>query len=259
VGWRREVDRHSFGSLASGNCVGCEKLRIHSTGQVIMISHRWAWVRCSLAAALSLSIVVAGCNVLGFVGTLAPPPTIAAAYKGLAKQKVGVMVWTDRAMAIDWPTLQLDLARGINSRLEDETKKKSPAKELEGTSFAMPESVIRFQRDHPEAEAQSITDVAPRMDLTRLIYIEVEQFSTRPEESLELYRGSITANLKVIEIADGKGKIAFQKDKIRILYPEKGNAEGVPNLSDLSVYEKTVTAFSGEIVNQFVSYTAPEK
>jgi hypothetical protein len=202
---------------------------------------------------------MAGCNVFGILARAAPPPTINAAYKGLAGQKVGVMVWTDRAMAIDWPTLQLDLARGINSRLDAAAKQKDPPKELEGTGFAMPESVIRFQRDHPETETQAITDVAPRMDISRLIYVEVVQFSTQPGESNDLLRGSITANLKVIEIAGGHGKIAFQKDGIHLLYPEKGQPEGMPGLNPLTVYEETVKAMSVEVVHQFVPYVAEDK
>jgi len=200
-----------------------------------------------------------GCNVFGVAARLAPPPTIKAAYKGLAGQKVAVMVWTDRAMAIDWPTLQLDLARGINSRLDMAAKQKDKPKEMEGTTFAMPESVIRFQRDHPETETQAITDVAPRMDISRLIYVEVEQFSTQPGESNDLLRGSITANLKVIEITDGHGKIAFQKDGIHILYPEKGQPEGVPGLNPMTVYEKTIESISQEVVHQFVPYMAEDK
>jgi len=201
--------------------------------------------------------VLAGCQIFPLVAR-AVPPTINAAYKGLAGQKVGVMVWTDRAMAIDWPTLQLDLARGINSRLDQAAKQKDPPKELLGTGFVMPESVIRFQRDHPETETQSITDVAPRMDISRLIYIEVEHFATQPGESNDLLRGSIIANLKVIEIKDGRGKVAFQKDGIKILYPEKGQPEGMPGLNPLTVYEETIKAFSTEVAHQFMPYQAED-
>src|ERR1700723_3337127 len=113
-----------------------------------MALHRWNVLRCWIALTLVLVATAVGCNVVGLVGYAMPSPTIAASYKGLAKQKVAVMVWTDRAMAIDWPTLQLDLTRGINSRLEGDAKGKDSPKELEGTTFAMPESVIRYQRDH---------------------------------------------------------------------------------------------------------------
>ena len=217
--------------------------------------------RVGLAVGLAAlgGAVVVGCNVLGVAARLAPPPIINAAYKGLAGQRVGVMVWTDRAMAIDWPTLQLDLARGISSRLDAEARKEKPPKELVGTHFVMPESVIRFQRDHPETETQSITDVAPRMDVTRLIYIEIEQFSTQPGDSNDLLRGSITANLKVIESSESHGKIAFQKDNIHLLYPEHGNPEGMTGLNPLTVYEKTIEALSVEVMHQFVPYMAEDK
>ncbi|HSZ58052.1 MAG TPA: hypothetical protein VK797_20480, partial [Tepidisphaeraceae bacterium] len=124
--------------------------------------------------------------------------------------------------------------------------------------FAAPESVIRFQRDHPETETQAITDVAPRMDIDRLIYIEIEQFYTRPEESLELFRGSISANLKVVEIVDGKAKIAFQVDRMQIKYPVKAPDEGVPGLNDGDIYEKTLEAYATLVVNEFVPHTPPE-
>ena len=224
-------------------------------GMGIMVAYRSAlkWVLV-VGVAVALGVVAVGCNVIGVISRAAPSPIIKAAYTGMAGQKVGVMVWTDRAMAIDWPTLQLDLARGINGRLDLKSKEKNHPKELEGTTFVMPESVLRFQRDHPETETQSITDVAPRMDITRLIYIEVEQFSTQPGESNDLLRGSINANLKVIEIANGHGKIAFQKEGIAIKYPEKGQPEGSPNLNPLTVYEETIKAFSTEVVHQFVPY-----
>src|SRR5579885_2241091 len=132
----------------------------------IMGTRRTVWLRWGLAVGLPMGVlgVGAGCNVLGLASYIAPSPTINAAYKGLAGQRVAVMVWTDGAMKIDWPTLQLDVAHGIDSRVEGKAKEKGAPSELKGTTFAMPESVLRFQRDHPETETQAITDVAPRMD-----------------------------------------------------------------------------------------------
>jgi hypothetical protein len=222
-----------------------------------MIPHRTTLI-CG-AIALLAAAFTSGCMLLSLAAYAAPQPTVAARYHGLEKKRVAVMVWTDRAMAIDWPNLQLDLSRGIETRLQAQAKDKSAPKELEGTTFAAPESVIRFQRDHPETETQAITDVAPRMDVERLIYIEVEQFYTRPEESLELFRGSISANLKVVEIgADGKAKVTFQMDRMRVNYPNKSAEEGVPGLNDADVYEKTIEAYATQVVNQFVPHRPTE-
>jgi hypothetical protein len=206
-----------------------------------------------LAAALT-----SGCQILGIASKVLPPPTIDAAYKGLGKEKTAVMVWSDRAMMINWPRLQEDLSRGITTRIKDIVEAKDPPKFLIGATFALPESVTRFQHDHPENDTQDIVAVAPKMNVDRLIYLEIVSFDTRPESSLELFRGSITVNLKVLEVSDAKSKVVYQKDDITLKYPEKSPDEGSPGLTDALVYEKTVEACSIEVANIFVPHPAPD-
>ena len=52
---------------------------------------------------------------------------------------------------------------------------------------------MRYQLDHPEVDTMPIGDIAPRLGVSRLIYIEVERFSTRADASISLFRGSIMA------------------------------------------------------------------
>lgn len=205
-----------------------------------------------------LILTAGGCQYLGILAYAAPDPTVKPSYVGLQNQKVAVMVWADRATEIDWPHLQLDVARGIQSRLQDAARKKDPPKELTGTKFAAPESVIRFQHDHPETDTQSITDVAPRLDITRLIYVEIQQFSTRPEESMELYRGTLVGNVKLVEIVNGRAKIAYQEENVKAIYPDKSPEEGVPAGNDMDTYEKTLQEFSTEIANRFMTHVEPK-
>jgi hypothetical protein len=224
----------------------------------MFLFRRAAIARCLTALLIAQTLV--GCQIFGLAGRVLPDPTIGASYHGLQNHTTAVMVWTDRAMAVDWPRLQLDLTRGIQSRLQDlASKPKDHPKELEGTKFAAAESVVRYQRDHPEIDTQSITDVAPRLTVTRVIYIEVQQFSTRPEESLELYRGSLTGNLKVVEVHNGKGTVAYEEDNIKVAYPSDSPDHGLPNQSDLAMYEKTLDAFSTQIMNRFVPHTEERK
>lgn len=211
---------------------------------------RWLAV-CMLAGLGS------GCQYLGLVAYAQPDPTVEGKYKGLADQKVAVMVWADNATDIDWPHLQLDIARGVEGRLQDAAKKKDPPPSLKGTTFAAAESVVRFQHDHPETAAESVTDVAPRLDITRLIYIEVQQFYTRPEESQELYRGQLIGNLKVVSVVNGRAKIVFSEDNIKVNYPPKSPEEGVLAGSDIEMYEKTLEAFSEQVANRFMPHIEP--
>ena len=202
---------------------------------------------------------IAGCQLLGLFGSALPPPTVAARYKGLRKQTVGVMVWTDRAMAVEWPALQLNLTQSIQSRLQDLAKSKGAPAELDGTTFVAAESVVRYQRDHPETEFESITDIAPHMALTRLIYVEVQEFETRPSESLDLYRGRLTGNLKVIETTGARAKVAYEESNLSVIYPASSPEEGMPGIGDGPVYENIVRDFTTEVVNRFVPHQEERK
>jgi len=211
-------------------------------------------IRCCLA--LLIASTLTGCQIFGLASRILPDPTVGASYHGLANQTTAVMIWTDRATAIDWPRLQLDLSRGIQSRLQElASKSKDRPKDLEGTKFVAAESVVRYQHDHPEIETESISDVAPRLNVTRIIYVEIEQFSTRPEDSVELYRGSLSGNLKVVEVQNGQGKVPFEEENISVLYPTDSPDQGLPNQTDLEMYEKTLDAFSTQIMNRFVPHT----
>src|SRR5690349_637173 len=74
-------------------------------------------------------LLLTGCQAIG-VFSHASGEKHPAAYVGLAGQSVGVMVWADRAILNDWPTVQLDLA----SRIQDDLHK-STAEELKGTTW----------------------------------------------------------------------------------------------------------------------------
>jgi hypothetical protein len=207
-----------------------------------------------LCAALSL----AGCNILSAFGAVAGkaiPTHIQAAYKGLAGQTVAVMVWPERGLRIDNPYLQLDLAAGLQKKLQDIQESDKPD-ELKGTKFPFrADSLVRDQQDHPEIEALPVTEIASRYNVSRLIYIEVTDFSTRSEASSELYRGSIVGNMKVIEIdANGKSKEAFSKDDIRAFYPKDSPKEGLPIGTDTKIYQGTLDAFTTELSHQVYTY-----
>jgi hypothetical protein len=175
-------------------------------------------------------------------------------YTGLAGQSVGVLVWTDRGIHIDWPTLPLDAANAIENKMMH-----ASAHELDKTKFPVePASILRYQQDHPDIDAQGVLELAPQLGVSRLLYVEVEDFSTRAAASLDLYRGTLTGTLKVIEIKDGKAKVAYEEPNIRAVYPPKSPEEGVPRGNDYQFYLGTVDAFTTEVVHRLVSHSEDE-
>src|SRR5437867_11282410 len=115
-----------------------------------------------------LVFLLAGCAALGVAAyKLKPAETIKPKYTNLVNQSVGVMIWVERGIRIDWPSLQIDLANGIDHKLKEQTtdaKGKPKAKTLAGVTYPVqPGSIARYQMDHPEVEAMPVAEVAPKL------------------------------------------------------------------------------------------------
>jgi hypothetical protein len=216
-------------------------------GEVHMTLYRGRFIGVVLLAALFATL--AGCSLVGVIGQ-AIPVTIDAEYTGLKGQKIAVMCWVDQGIRTDYPQLQLDTATFVQKDLTDQ-KDSSELKESQWPWEAR--SVIRFQREHPELEGRPINEYAHRLSgVTRLIYIEVDQFSTRGDETVQLKRGRMLGRVKVLEIADGKSKIAYEKQNIEVTFPPN-RPEGVLDVADPQVYSETVKLFGTEIGQLFYS------
>ena len=212
--------------------------------------------RILAVGSLLVFLIPVSCQYFAAVAAVTPQYE-SARYKGLAHQTVGVMVWADRGISIDWPTIQLDIAGSIQNKL-----KGSKTDEVKETTFPVEvASIVRFQRDHPEIEAQDITEVAPRLGVSRLIYIEVNDFRTRSAQAIELFRGSIDATLKVIEVepvpAGGQGpahaKIAFQEE-LRAIFPKKSQPEGSIDGQDYPIYLGTIDSYSDSVIDTLTTH-----
>jgi hypothetical protein len=213
-------------------------------------------VRLILPSALCLLPFLTGCTILGFAAAKLPAPTVPARYV-LAGKTVGVMVWADRGIVLDWSSrIQRDLARSVQSKLEEEVKR-GKVKDVKGASFPVkPESILKFQQDHPEIEDAPITDVAAKLGVSVLIYIELEDFSTRPDGGVELFRGVGEATVKVIEIdpATKAATIAFEENAVTGTFPPQAPPEGMPTIGDYKTYMGTVDALGGEIALRFLPH-----
>ena len=209
-----------------------------------------ATVLCLLALLCPLSL--SGCMVAGVVANAMPRFT-AAAYPGLAGQTVAVMVDVDDAILIDWPELRLDVAAGVQDKLHQ--AQAAGSKELEKTQFPVPPaSVVRFQREHPEIHAQPLTKIAPRLGgISRLIYVEMEDFQTHPAGSVDLFRGSVSARVRVVEVADGRAHVAYE-DVVKALFPVRAPEEGVPGADEYAIYRGTVNELTSEIAKRFITH-----
>jgi hypothetical protein len=208
--------------------------------------------------ALASVLFAAGCQALGIAANAMPRPPVPPKVV-LANNTVGVMVWCDRGLRVDWPSIQKDLGNGVQVRLLEAQKAK--AKELDNVTFPFPtESFIRWQRDHPGSEYEPITTIAPRLHVSRLIYVEITDLSTRSTQTMALYRGSARATVKVIECPPGAsaGTVIYEEHDVRVVFPKKSNEEGRPEGTDEKMYVGTMTFLADELAKRFVEHPAED-
>lgn len=205
-----------------------------------------------LVTSLVVAVTCAGCALFGLAASTMQQ-MVAAKYPHLDGQSVAVMVYADDATLIDWPEVRLDVAAGVQDKLRQAQTGEAP--ELKATRFPyQAASVVRYQHEHPGIQGEPIVSVAPRLEgVTRLIYIELENVQTRSSNAVELYRGRMSARVKVLAISNGVAKVDFE-DVASAVFPIKGPEEGVLNSTDYAMYRGTVNEFTGEIAKLFFAH-----
>ncbi len=214
-------------------------------------------MRCLTFLILIIAPLLGGCNLIGAVAGKMPKPDIAAQYKGLAGQTVGVMVWVDRSTAIDWPMMQLDIANSVDSKLREAQK---TVEELKAVQFPYePRSFIKYLREHPGSADMPITELAPKLGVSRLIYVEITNFSSRVGGSESLFLGQMEAGVKVVEVENGVARLGYNETDINVQYPRKATKDGVLNANDRTMYIKTIDEMSTEIAVRFFKHADPDQ
>jgi hypothetical protein len=199
---------------------------------------------------LLIAIAASGCGLASVIGKGLPQNT-AAQYSGLANQSVGILVWADRGIMIDWGTVSLDLANSVQQKLTA-----AKAEEVKGTTWPYPPaSYVKYMRDHPQLDGTPITEIAPKFGVSRMIYIEVQNFRTRSSLELELFRGEATMSLKVIEIdPSGATRTGYSEDNIKAVFPIWAPVDGVPSIGDNKTYIGTIDEMSTKIVQRLTTH-----
>jgi len=198
---------------------------------------------------------ISGCQILGVIAAKAPPPPVIAECR-LAGQSVSIMVWADQGIELDWPTISRDVAGAMTENLKQAVAAKNEAV-LDATFPVAVESVVRWQRDNPGYDALPITSIAPRLGTTRVIYVEINKFSTRTSQTFVLYRGSVSASIKVVEVDGESASVIWEKRDVNVFYPTKGPEDGTPKGNDYQFYVGTITELAA-VLSEFLIDYVPE-
>lgn len=237
-----------------------------------MVSHRL----CFLCVSLFALAGAAGCNIAGAVASKLPPPTVKPAYEGLANESTAVIVWAAPEVAVDYPGLAVQIGKRIEQNLKSarDAGGRGAQETLENLSFPYPtESFVRYFKEDPTLSMMPSRDIAALAGTSRVIYVEIDRFTTRGGAAQGLVRGVANVNLTVYEIDDpitatdegslasrppAPAREAYREAAIRVAFPEDGPEEGSNTLSPQRAYAGLIMGIADAVSKRFVPHSAEE-
>jgi hypothetical protein len=80
--------------------------------------------------------------------------------------------------------------------------------------------------------------------------VEVKEFDTHAGAP-DLFRGTMKADLKVLEMKDGTAKVAFHEEDISVLFPKDSPKDGLPIGTEEKITDGIVDTFTTDVAKRF--------
>lgn len=206
---------------------------------------------------VAITLILAGCGGTSQLNSATDIPTPERTYNDLKGRKCAVMVFADWRTRTEYNQIQIDTARLLTTKLERRLKAAKDDKKSETggtTEFLNPASVVRYQREHPEIAGLPIIDVAPRLGgISRLVYVEYEDFAAQSPDAIMILKGQAKATLRVIEVENGVAKIAFEDAGLIAHFPPDAPEGVVPSdqYNVRTIYEGTLDRLTDILLARF--------
>jgi hypothetical protein len=222
-----------------------------------------------------LGLGTGGCNVIGYGATLLPPPTIQPAYDGLNGKTAAVIVWAPTDIDISYPALTTQIGQRLQKRIVDarDNGNRTMRKTLEGLTFTYPtESYVRAFKEDPSLSYLSGEELAGLAGVERVIYVQIGSFTERGGAAPGLVKGVADVGLMVYEVEDPvktveeaslaaakggaePGTEVYREQGIRVVFPEKGPAEGSSRLTPDQAYAGLIVLTVEALSERFLEHT----
>ncbi len=157
-----------------------------------MMRPRWALMGLIALTGLRLG----GCEAASLFGGMAQnfeyskQIEVLSKYDGLENQTVAVLVQCDMATMYEHPDLELSIATGVALRIQ---------KEVPGVKVVDPRRVHTWKFRTPQWSSMSFGEMADRLDVDRLVHVDLYEYRLHPPGNRFLWDGVCAANVGIIE------------------------------------------------------------
>jgi hypothetical protein len=191
---------------------------------------------------------LSGCGLVGWVahGVAGGPPEldIKAEYKGLENKRVAVLVGADTATMYRQPLAQFEVAAILSERI---------AANVPGVKVVDARQVIDFQNRNIYWSTMSYSELAKRLDVDRIVTVEILEYRLHEPANINIWRGVITASLGVAETDGPKPNDLVYANNVTAAYPPD-RPEGVINAEQQTMRLGTLDLFARAAAGKFYDH-----
>jgi hypothetical protein len=195
----------------------------------------------SLSGAAVMLAGASGCGAASFLGGMASnsdragEKTVQAEYTKLTGKSFAVVVAADRSISGEFPDIVPLLTREMTKRI---------AENSDASAMVPADDILRFQYQRPGWVAMSPRDLAKELEVDRLIFVDLHDYSLTDPGNSYVWNGSATGVVNVLEVENSRtGEFAFKKS-IRVKFPDKDG---------MSPYQIPQAAVATELARRFIN------
>ncbi len=200
-------------------------------------------LKASFVAALSLLLpALGGCQAIAWPWLMwgpEPTKTIAAEFPYLSDKRICILVHADMETLFEYPKVQWEVASHVGVVLEANVK---------SASVVDPEQVFDYQNRTPDWERIDPAAIGKQFQADRVLEIILTQYTTREPASEHLYRGHITADVRIYNTEYPDSKPAYEKE-VKTVYPPE--SAGQYGSDDRGIRAATMQAFALDVGGKF--------
>ena len=189
-----------------------------------------------------------GCLAAGWLadGVVDPAHTVRVEpeYLGLENQRVAVLVDTDIDIAMAHPLAQLEVASVISDRIADN---------VPGATVRDAEQIARFQQRNLYWTTARYADLMERLEVDRLVIIELVDYHLHEPGNVNIWRGLITANIGVAEADGDNPNNLVYASTVSVTYPPESEV-GLLNANQRTIRLATLDSFSRAAAGKFYQH-----
>jgi hypothetical protein len=191
-----------------------------------------------------------GCNILAYPTYVLfgqSHKKVKAEYTGLENHSTVIFVVTNPAIDFEYPYTGLNISLATADQI---------SRNVKNATFIDPETVDKYQREKIDWLSIPVSEIGRDFQADRVLYIDLVQFTMREEDSINLLRAHIAADIRVYEMdSESPNQHTYQTD-LDILHPKMG-----PSLfSDTAhalIYQESISRFAEELAKKFYNHKIP--